>query len=75
MAAGSRFRFICLTDAPGLASVTWECRLVRSAFALDPIRNGLYIDNSIVLTSPPCSTNSWRWRNSAWTIRGASSSS
>jgi hypothetical protein len=70
MAASSRFRFICLTDDPELASATWECRLVRPVFALDPIRSqrafkmlphvhlpefgaSLYIDNSIVLTSPP----------------------
>jgi hypothetical protein len=39
VAARSRFRFICLTDDPELASTSWECRLVRPAFAMDPIRS------------------------------------
>ncbi len=39
VAASSQFRFICLTDDPELTSTSWECRLVRPAFAMDPIRS------------------------------------
>lgn len=35
----SGWRFICLTDDPELCSETWECRLVRPTFAMDPIRS------------------------------------
>ncbi|WP_372621837.1 ATP-grasp fold amidoligase family protein [Falsiroseomonas sp.] len=39
MARRSGLRFICLTDDPELRSESWECRLVRPAFRMDPVRS------------------------------------
>jgi hypothetical protein len=39
VAKSSGWRFICLTDDPELSSETWECRLIRPVFAMDPVRS------------------------------------
>jgi hypothetical protein len=39
VAKHSAIPFICLTDAPGLTSKTWQIRLVTPVFGMDPIRS------------------------------------
>lgn len=39
VARGAAMRFICLTDDPALRSETWECRVIRPVFAMDPVRS------------------------------------
>jgi hypothetical protein len=39
VARTSELQFICLTDAPQLRSDTWQVRLVKPTFTMDPIRS------------------------------------